>query len=606
MILQALKSYYDRVAGYEGAKIAPPGYSYMNVSFGIILADDGAVLDVNDLRTTEGRTTRPLSMLVPQPPKRSGKKPPPAYLWDKTGYVFGVERSDNANEPIAENAAYREAFREYHKTLLASSNDKGLQVFLAFLDRWQPTQFAELRHAAEMLDSNVVFRISDERGYLHDRPAAQAIWAQANVAGAAASAMCLVTGQNLPISRLHASIKGVRDAQVGGASIVSFNQKSFESYGKEQGDNAPVSEAAAFAYTTALNDLLRRDGQQKVQIGDATTIFWADATDAKEAEVAESVFNWMNDPKPPEQRESAANAQLRREVMERIEQGRPLENPELNLAEGTRFYILGLSPNAARLSVRFWEATTLGALGKAFHDHFSDLRIEPKPWNAQLPAIWRLLYEVAPLRKLENVPPNLAGEMMRAVLSGRNYPTTLLGSVISRIRADHDIGGMRAAIIKACLVRPLRRAATLPKENYLVSLDRYNIHRGYRLGRLFAVLEAAQRSGVGQVNASVRDKFIATASSAPSRVFPLLLRGAQDHLSAARKKGRVGRAIRLEKEIGQIMDGLDAGMPFPASLQLTDQGHFFVGFYHQQSELFIPRLPGEAIADSDTDTTENS
>ncbi len=176
--------------------------------------------------------------------------------------------------------------------------------------------------------------------------------------------MCLVTGQNLPISRMHASIKGVRDAQVGGASIVSFNQKSFESYGKEQGDNAPVSEAAAFAYTTALNDLLRRDGAQKIRIGDATTVFWADASDAKQAEVAESVFGWMNDPKPPEQQDNAANAQLRQEVMERIEQGRPLDNPELHLAEGTRFYILGLAPNAARLSVRFWEATTFGAIGQ--------------------------------------------------------------------------------------------------------------------------------------------------------------------------------------------------------------------------------------------------
>ena len=606
MILQALKGYYDRVAGYEGTKIAPPGYSYQNISFAVILAEDGSVLDVNDLRTTDGKKARPLPLLVPQPPKRSGKKPPPAYLWDKTGYVFGLEASAADKSIPEENQQYRDAFRTYHLELLANSDDAGLRHFLRFIEQWQPAQFKDLRYACDMLDANVVFRIDGERSYLHDRPAAQEIWSRANASAATTPGLCLVTGQILPIARLHASIKGVKDAQIGGASIVSFNQRSFESFGKDQGDNAPVSEVATFAYTTALNDLLRRGGSQNVQIGDATTVFWAIADDPKDAEVAESVFAWMNEPPPPDQVDGAENDQLRKEVMERVEKGRPLENSQLRLKADTRFYILGLSPNAARLSVRFWEATTLGAIGAVFHDHFRDLRIEPRPWGVQLPAIWRLLYEIAPLRKVENIPPNLAGEMMRAVLAGRNYPLTLLSAVIGRIRADRDVNGTRAALIKACLVRPMRRGKTLPREDHLVSLDRDNVHVGYRLGRLFAVIEAAQRAGIGQVNASVRDKFIATASAAPNRVFPLLLRGVQGHLSSAMKKGRAGRAVRLEKEIGQIMDGLNASAPFPSTLKLTDQGHFFVGFYHQQSELFVPQQPGESKPDDDTETSDNT
>jgi CRISPR-associated protein Csd1 len=291
--------------------------------------------------------------------------------------------------------------------------------------------------------------------------------------------------------------------------------------------------------------------------------------------------------------------------MDRVQQGRPLAEPDLKLNPGTRFYILGLAPNASRLSVRIWEETTLGAIGRAFHNHFQDLHIEPSPWRARQPALWRLLNETAVQRKAENVPPNLVGELVRAILTDTDYPRTLLGAVIRRIRAHGDVNGTRAALIKALLVRPQRRKGSLTKED-LVSLDRDNTNAGYRLGRLFAVIEAAQRAGVGNVNASVRDKFIATASAAPRRVFPLLLRGVHDHLSSARKKGRAGRAVRLEKEIAQIMDGLDARSPFPPNLALTDQGHFFVGFYHQQSELFVPRTAGEEIEDTpDNDFTTN-
>jgi CRISPR-associated protein Csd1 len=534
-------------------------------------------------------------MLVPQPPKRSGKKPPPAFLWDKTGYVFGVECSEDDADPIAENPAYRKAFREYHKALLIDCNDKGLQVFLAFLDRWQPAQFAELRYATEMLDSNVVFRIGDDRGYLHDRPAARAIWAQANIAAAAASAMCLVTGQNLPISRLHASIKGVRDAQVGGASIVSFNQKSFESYGKEQGDNAPVSESAVFAYTTALNDLLRRGGSQNVQIGDATTVFWAEAANPKDAEVAESVFAWMNDPPPPDQQDNAATARLRQEVMERIEKGRPLENPDLHLNGNARFYILGLAPNAARLSIRFWEATTLGALGAAFHQHWSDLRIDGLKVGRP-PAIWRLLSRTAPARKNQQgvvtydtkaIPPNLSGEMMRSILTLRAYPSTLLGNLLMRFRTDRVIDGLRVALVKACLVRKMRRTdPTLSKETY-VSLNRDDPDPAYRLGRLFAILEKTQRAAMDGVNATICDRYYGSASSTPQRVFAFLVKNSKNHLAVLRK-GRGAKWVKkpaatggwLDRQIGEIYDAFEGTIP--ASLTLEAQSRFAIGYYHEK------------------------
>jgi CRISPR-associated protein Csd1 len=605
MMLEALNGYYERMASREGSLIAPSGHSYQPISFAVVLREDGGIRDIEDLRTSSGKKLQARSLLVPQPPKRSGKKPPPCFLFDKTGYVFGMERSDETDKSQwAENPAYHEAFRAYHREALGDTDDIGLLAFLRFLGSWSPASYGTLRHAEEMLNTNVVFRLDGEHRYLHERPAAKEAWSRLNAQSAAKTARCLVSGEVRPIARLHPSIKGVRGAQSSGASIVSFNQGSFSSYGKEQGDNAPVSEQATFAYTTALNDLLRKDSKQRLQLGDATTVYWAEAADPKQATVAEQAVGWLFEPSE-EELDDAETDRLRHEVMDRVQQGRPLADPDLKLNPGTRFYILGLAPNASRLSVRIWEATTLGAIGRAFHNHFQDLRIEPSPWKTRLPALWRLLYETAVQRKAENVPPNLAGELVRAILTDTDYPRTLLVAVIGRIRADGDVNGTRAALIKALLVRPQRRRGSLTKED-LVSLDRDNTNAGYRLGRLFAVIEAAQRAGVGTINASVRDKFIATASAAPRRVFPLLLRGVQDHLSSARKKNRAGRAIRLEKEIAQIMDGLDARSPFPPTLALTDQGHFFVGFYHQQSELFVPRTAGEEIEDSsdNADTTD--
>src|SRR5262249_20627173 len=269
------------------------------------------------------------------------------------------------------------------------------------------------------------------------------------------------------------SIGGVRGAQSSGAAIVSFNQEAFCSYGKEQGANAPVSEQAAFAYTTALNDLLRKDSRQRVQIADATTVFWAEATDREEAEVAERAAIWLFEPSLDD---AAETLRLRTEVMERIEKGHPLEDADLKLAEGTRFYILGLAPNAARLSVRFWEATTLGALGNAFHQHWCDLRMDGLTWR-QPPALWQRLVRTAPARRnaqgvlkysLKQIPPNLAGELTRAILTGRAYPRTILPNVLTRFRSDHELDGLRVALVKAAIVRDMRRnIPDLPKETYV-------------------------------------------------------------------------------------------------------------------------------------------
>ena len=503
-----------------------------------------------------------------------------------------------------------EAFKVLHQNCLATADDVGLKALLAFLRQWTPEQFVAPRFVPEMLDTNVVFRLSGEKQYLHERAAAKAARAQLDGGGDAegkpSQSECLVLGEQLPIARLHPAIKGVFGAQTSGASIVAFNQESFTSYGKEQGDNAPVSEQAAFAYTTVLNYLLRRSehNRQRIQIGDASVVFWAEAADTEEAEAAELAFEALLNPPADDETEAAQV----RQMLEKVAKGRPLSELNPKLQEGTRMYVLGLAPNASRLSIRFWEVGTLGLFADRLAWHARDFYIEPVPWKTE-PAARRVLLATVPHRegampKMDDAFNNLVGEFMRSVLSGRRYPRSLLVNTLMRIRSDGNLSGMRAAICKGVLARDQRLGFQNDdqSEEVLVSLDKESKSPGYRLGRLFAVLEAAQRGALGgQVNATIRDRYYGAASATPASVFPVLLRNTQNHLGKLRKE-KPGLAVVLEKDIREIVEGLSDS--FPRSLRIEEQGRFAIGYYHQSQSRFAKSGDEESTPADDTKSQE--
>lgn len=613
MILQALYNEYQRLLerGEDGLSVA--GYSAEKISYAIILTPEGAVADVTDIRDISGKKPQPRTMSVPQPEKRtSGVKS--NVFWDKTSYVLGVSAAGKGTDAEQHNA-----FKNLHHTVLAHESDVGLKALNAFLQTWTPERFQAPPFKPEMLDTNIVFRLDGDDQYLHDRPAAKVLRTRlldAPEGGeASATAMCLITGQYLPIARLHPALKGVNGAQSSGASIVSFNQESFRSYGKEQGDNAPVSEQAAFAYTTVLNYLLRRSehNRQRLQVGDATVVFWAETADAAQAASTELLFSQFFD--PPKEDDAQAAEKLRR-VLDNVAQGRPLQEVDPQLDATTRMFVLGLAPNASRLSLRFWQSDTLEVFAQRFAEHAQDLHLEPMPWKTA-PNAWRLALATAPSRngkaKSEDVLPQLAGDLVRAILTGRNYPRSLLANVVMRIRSDGDFSGVRIALCKGVLAREwrLRQRQGVDgynKEEVPVSLDEQSMNPAYRLGRLFAVLENAQRSALGgQINATIRDRYYGAASATPASVFPVLLRNAQNHLSRLRKD-KLGLAIHLEKDIREIVGGFSAA--FPRSLRIEDQGRFAIGYYHQSQPHFakaeMPSSPDaladEIVADADTNT----
>lgn len=587
MILQALDRYYDRMAARGEAEA--PGWAKVGIEWTVVLSPEGAPVGMNRNVEVQGKKTRPKTIAVPTPVKRTVGIAPNT-LWDKTAYVLG-RTAGEGKRTADEHSAFKRATLD----LIGGSNDAGLVALKRFLETWTPERFDAPPFKPEMLDGNVVFQLDGEQGYIHDRLAAKALLRRETAEAGTDAEACLITGELAAPMRLHPTIKGVSGAQSSGASLVSFNLDAFKSYGRDQGANAPTSEAAGERYGAALNAMLGRDGANRLKrgIGEATVVFWADtsgAVDERAAEAAERVWASVFEPVADDDDQDDVAAAKVEDALRAIAEGRP-QAVDPYLKPGTRFHVLGLSPNAARLSVRFWQSDRLELFAGALERHLHDLRIEPTPWRGKPPAIWRLLLKTTSLQeKFENVPPLLAGELTRAVLTGAPYPRTWLTAAITRLRAgDSPAGGWHAAAIKACINRNPH------EENLPVALDPTHDNIAYQLGRLFAVIEAAQYASLGRVNATVADRFYASASSTPARVFPSLLRGARTHVSDAKKRGTGGW---IERKLDEIVSRLPPS--FPTTLRLEDQGRFAVGYYHERAS----RAAKADAPEADTDEGE--
>ena len=411
----------------------------------------------------------------------------------------------------------------------------------------------------------MTFRLHGDVELVCQRPAVVAATAQTS--DETPDGICLVSGSPMAIERLHPAIKGVWGAQTSGANIVSFNLDAFNSYGKARGANAPLGKPATFAYTTALNHLLARDSHQRIQVGDASTVFWAEQANDLETALPD-LFG-----EPPKDDPNRGTDALKM-LYQAVQSGKFMKG-----SANDRFHVLGLAPNAARIAIRFWETASALDFSKRIARHFDDIKIARADYESEHLSLSALL-KGSSRRKSDgsyDIPPNLGGEVMRAILEGLPYPAPLLNLAVQRCRAEQKPTYARAAVIKASLNRLIRR--THNEKEFMVMLDLTNTHPAYLLGRLFATLEKIQEEASPALNATIRDRYYGAASSTPVAVFTTLLRLHNHHLGKLSK----GRAVQMERLVGEIMGGLD---DFPRILALPDQGRFALGYYHQRQAFF--------------------
>lgn len=604
MILQALTSLYEALA--QKGEISKEGWSREKISFALSIDEEGNLLRVTPLFDTvdgpKGKTREvPQKMTVPAAVKRTSGAAA-NFLWDNSSYILGVslkKGEDDAEREKRRNKDIKcfEACREFHHSMLNGMEYPAAKAVLNFLDKWEPQKAEEnnlvAQYAKEILSgANMVFRFNG--GYVHDDPQLASVWQKANAKQKDNIGQCLVTGALDEIQKTHPTIKGVQGAQSSGAALVSFNASAFCSYNKEQNQNAPVGKYAAFAYTTALNHLLA-DRKNVHRIGDAAVVCWAENADKQYEDFAADLFFGDGDgDQSDEQWLSALQASV-----ELLAKGLPCR--ELDLDPERKFYILGISPNAARLAVRFFYCDSFGNIVKNIKAHYDRLEIvRPSYDKFPILPLWKLLSATnRTIKKKNDNGTNaersdsedsdkskdktqnsaMAGAVARAVFSGGRYPASLLECTFLRIKAERNITRERAAIIKAYYLRNPNEKC--PKEVLTVSLNENSKNIPYTLGRLFSVYEEIQKEanlrnpGNPGINTTIKDRYFGSAAAMPATVFPILSNLAQKHLRKLSDEQRVC----LDKKVMTLKSVL--GEQYPAHMSLPEQGSFDLGYYHQ-------------------------
>lgn len=571
MILQALKEYYDRKAADPDFGIEPFGWVWKEIPFLLVISEDGDFVRFEDTRQRVDGQLVSNKFLVPSLGETKGGGIKANLFWENPEYFFGVGIKSKEDLQKRHN-------KFVERILLLAESSRTIHAISKFLENMKLEELEKDQNWNEIAKptSYILFAMNGTGAITND-PEIKTIVNNLS-APKITNGLCLVSGEKDSLATLEPSLRLLYGADKSG-KLVSFNRDAFNSFNKTKGANSPIGKKASFAYTTALNTLLLRNSKQKLQLGDMTIVFWS----AKRV-LFEEVFRFFwgepdQDENPDRYSEAIAT------LFKSVEIGAYATD-----SDDTCFYVLGLSPSAARIAVRFWYTGTIAKLATHIRTYFEDLRIIHGPTEKNdLPIRWLLRSLVRKPQDLrewdKKIPPNLAGETMRCILEGLPLPETLLQAALLRVKAERDVTYTRAKLIKGCLNRKLRLSNPNHERSLAMSLDKENTNVGYRLGRLFATLEHCQKKAQpgGKDMKTIRDRFYSSASSSPASVFANLMRLNKHHLA----KLTVGWAHYFSNLIGEIVyhDKDKMGLNvFPAHLSLDDQGQFAIGYYHQTQD----------------------
>ena len=580
MILQSLVSYYDCLV--EKGLVSPPGWSDVNVSYALQIDESGSLEHVVSLKNQSTNKLKPQRRRVPEQVKgRTGSSIKPNFLCDNAQYLLGLAKpvknnsAKDSSDKIKNNEERAKkcfsAAADYHKKMLKGLSCVEANAVCRFFDNWDVSVAGDssvLANEKEELakGGNIVFLCNGR--FLQDIPQIKERWEEKRQINTdKENVLCIITGKTDKLALLHPSMKGIKKAQSSGASLVSFNEEAYCSFAKEQGTNAQTGEHAAFAYGAALNYLISCSSKQ--YLGDTIVLTYAINGDDN--------YRWaFNAFMYGAQEDDCYSEEDLSYMVNELCKGRQVQFNENYLDPNMDFYILGIAPNNARLSIRFFWHNTFGTFVKNINSHQKRLKIEGVSLKnkASIPS-WRILMET--YREGREASPILAGNLVRSIVQDIHYPTTLINTIDMRIRADHKINDVRAAIIKAYYIK--NKNEHVPEEVLSMALNKESNNTAYNLGRLFAVLEKIQQAANPGINATIRDKFFGSASSTPASVFPNLLNLSVKHL----RKIDGGLKIYYEKLKQEIMDKLDS---FPTILNMPERGAFQLGYYHQVQNLY--------------------
>lgn len=574
MILQALVKLYEDLR--SRGEIAAEGWSPVKISYAVCIDESGAITQiipqvVEELRGKKTVQSQRQIMLPAPVTKSSGIIS--NFLWENADYLLGIPKDTKDLDKSAKRFA---ACREKHHEILDGVDSDAAKALLAFFDNWDNANAAEHPEIVPIVEElrkgcNLTFRFNG--GFVSDDTAIKKAWDSHYGESSGDMLQCLVTGEYCPYEPTHPKIKGVNGAQSSGASIVSFNAPAFCSYDREQNANAPVGKYASFAYTTALNYLLA-DKNYVQRIGDTTVVFWADGAKPQYRAFSLAALFGNNE-------SSGFTDEELQAAVAKLAKGLPLK--ELDVEADRTFYILGLSPNSSRLSVRFFLKGRFGSFMKNINDHHERMRIDKPSFDKfETVPLWKMLSEtVNQNARDKSASPILSGAVARAVFSGGLYPASLIESIMLRIRAEHDVTRIKAAIIKAYYLKNQNQGC--PKEVLTVSLNESSTNAAYNLGRLFSVYEAVQQKANPGINTTIRDKYFSSAAATPAMIFPVLDNLCQKHL----RKLDEGSRIFFGRQIGELKERF--GEEYPLRLSLPQQGSFNLGYYHQTQKRFTKK-----------------
>lgn len=616
MILQELVRYYDRAGD-----LAPEGWEWKRIPYLIEIRADGSFIQLTSLRSGP-KSTDVKPSLVPKSENRQGTKAyeKPNLLWDHHGFVLAHPKSNNPKDVLAAQRQH-EHFVKRIETLIASgAEDTGLQAvsrFLASDARLNVQDDPLWSECAKVAGCNLAFRLVGDDVLVAQRDAVRAAIdrtsqkVKGSASDASDQALCLVTGELATIQALHSPIAGVCEKPSPMAAVNDGVSPAYSSFGKSQGFNFPVGETAVFKYTTALNRLLQPGSRQRIKMGDTATVFWAQSTE--DADIENSFAALFDDvPDDPN-----AHTNQVRALFSSIQSGR------FDGAPGDRrFFVLGLAPNSARVVVRFWQGAALRDVAQRIKWWFDDIEIEHANYEPEHLPVRRLLAAAClttkemPHGDLKKLPPAIAGDLVRAILTGGEIPALLLNGVIQRCRAEQarkddkgkpvkHVTYARAALMRAAINR-YRRFHQPHLRSISMSLDQDLPDPPYALGRLFAVYERTQEAAAGRdLNKTIRDAFFGAAMSTPASVFPRLMRLNQIHLRDV-KRSQPGYGVYLDKLILAINDKINPSSNYPRVLALQEQAQFALGYYHQRQAFFTKADATPEAAPADTTPTASN